>query len=152
MFEDIDPNELISNKFEVTMMQENVRYFGDKAAIVSRKADSLQNNAEIISTDIVKRQTSDGSKDIHVTVKNTGTTAWRKNTNDRLVIWTNGSDKTKKVDLPDNITVMPGEKYTFTLKKFAVPQDKNTYYEFQMIQENVDYFGEKERVYVVPNS
>ena len=43
VFDDIDVNELVANKLEVTMLQEGIMYFGEKCPIVSQKADFLEN-------------------------------------------------------------------------------------------------------------
>ena len=63
-----------------------------------------------------------------------------------MSIFQDGQDR-YRVLLPAGVEVKPGEEYTFVFKDFQAPLDKNsTYLEYQMVEEDVQYFGQKVRV------
>jgi alginate O-acetyltransferase complex protein AlgJ len=103
-------------------------------------------SAEIISqttpTQIVRNQ----KYDINITVKNTGEESWSEDRAVRLCIFQDGHDYGYRVFLPDGVIINPGEEYTFTLKDFQAPPNNSTYLEYQMVEEGVEYFGQKVRV------
>ena len=148
-FENVDMNYLLSNKTEAVMLQEGISYFAQKFPIISESEVVGTNDAEIISHDAPAQVSASGTYDIHITVKNTGTSAWRELSQHRLCIWQDGKDYGFRVNLPDGVTVKPGEEYTFTLSGFTGQQPEHTYLEFQMLQEGAEYFGEKERADIV---
>lgn len=106
--------------------------------------DSL--NAEILSTTAPTTVNHTSSYDFEVTVKNTGTQPWSELQQNRLCIWQDGTDWGYRLYLPDGVTIEPGDTYTFALQGFVLPEADSTYLEFQMLQEGVCYFGEKQRV------
>ena len=102
-------------------------------------------DAEIISNTAPSIVNHTDSYNFDITVKNTGTRTWSENAQNRLCIWQDGVDWGYRIYLPDGVTVQPGEEYTFTLNGFVLPEAESTYLEFQMLQEGVCYFGEKQR-------
>ena len=86
------------------------------------------------------------SYDIDIVARNTGTEAWSEAKQIRLCIWQDGADWGYRLLIPDGVEVAPGESFTFRLIGFGAPPTESTYLEYQMVQEGVQYFGEKERV------
>ena len=142
-----------STYLEFQMMQENVCYFGEKKRVdIQAEGGTAQDtdpnpaqNAEIVSENAPEVVDHTSSYNIDITVKNTGTEAWTEQDQYRLCIWQDGMDWGFRVTLPEDVTVEPGEEYTFTLSDFVLPEQDSTYLEFQMVQEGVCYFGEKKR-------
>lgn len=106
-------------------------------------------NAEIVSNTAPQMVDHNSSYSFNVTVKNTGTCSWSESQQNRLCIWQDGADWGYRLFLPPDITVEPGEEHTFVLNNFEMPEAESTYLEFQMLQEGVCYFGEKQRVDIV---
>lgn len=108
---------------------------------------SLANlTSEIVSQNTPTEIERGKKYDINIIVKNTSSETWNEQKNIRLCIWQNGQDFGYRIKLPDNFDLKPNEEYTFTLKDFQAPENNTTYLEYQMVQEGVTYFGEKERV------
>lgn len=105
-------------------------------------------DAEIVSHDAPGTVTHTDSYTFDVTVKNTGESSWSESDQIRLCVWQDGSDLGYRLYLPDGVTVSAGEEYTFTLEGFVLPEAEQTILEFQMLQEGVQYFGEREPVVV----
>ena len=139
--------DLLSNKLEIQMLQEGICYFGEKTQITSAEQETPQTrNASILSNTAPTVVDHTSSYNFDITVKNTGSQAWSESRQDRLCIWQDGTDWGYRLYLPDGVTTQLGETYTFTLQGFVLPDADSTYLEFQMLQENVCYFGEKQRV------
>ncbi len=102
--------------------------------------------AEVISTNAPTELKRGGIYDIDVVVKNRGDESWYEDDMVRLCVWQDGTDLGCRVNLPQGAEVKPGEEYTFTFEDFTAPSKKGSYIEFQMVQEGINYFGEKERV------
>ena len=132
---------------EYQLVQEGIQYFGEKKQAVINLVGEQEYNAEILNTDTPMQIASDGKYDISITVKNTGTRAWSEQDMVRLCIWQDGVDYGYRVALPDGIIVAPGEEYTFQLMSFGAPPNRtSTFVAYQMVQEGIQYFGEKKRV------
>ncbi|MGE4214700.1 MAG: hypothetical protein AB7E42_07995, partial [Anaerotignaceae bacterium] len=101
-------------------------------------------NAEIVSCDIPKTLNENEACDIKVVVKNSGGSSWKNYKGTKLCIWLDGNDYGYRIELPPDLEVNSGEEFTFTLYDFVMPQKDNVTIEFQMLQEGVQYFGEKE--------
>jgi hypothetical protein len=82
-------------------------------------------------------------------VKNLGKQSWSEDDQIRLGVFPEGIDSGYRVFLPQGIIVEPGQEYTFTVQNFQAPSQGITFFEFQMLQEGNQYFGEKERVEIV---
>ena len=139
--------DFLDNILEIQMLQEGLRYFGEKAKIpgaASNRTDLL--DADIVSTTAPTTVNHTSRYDFEITVKNTGTQPWSESQQNRLCIWQDGADWGYRLYLPDGVTVEPGDTYTFVLQGFVLPEADSTYLEFQMLQEGACYFGEKQRV------
>lgn len=152
VFDNIDMNEILTNQTEAIMVHEGVRCFDEKCPITSEKEVFRTNAAEITSVSIPEQVVCGETYDFSVTVKNTGTSIWRSSSKHRLCIYLNGFDSGFRTNLPDNVTIMPDEEYTFTIKDYKIPEAGYNYLEFRMVQEGVEYFGEKERVDIAVDS
>lgn len=135
--------DLPAGNIQVQMLHEGICYFGERRDILG-VMDGL--DAEIISNTAPATVNHQDSYTINITVKNTGSINWSESQQIRLCIWQDGVDYGYRQSIPDGVTVNPGEEYTFTLSGFVLPEADSTYLEFQMVQEGVRYFGEKERV------
>jgi hypothetical protein len=110
-------------------------------------ADIVENpNAEILSHNAPTTINRTDSHTINITVKNTSNDSWSEEKQVRLCIWQDGKDYGYRLKLPEGVEIAPGEEYTFQLNGFVAPPGESTYIEFQMLQEGITYFGEKERV------
>ncbi len=106
---------------------------------------ALENpNAEILSCDIPKTLKENEVCDIRVVVKNSGGSSWKNYKGTKLCIWIDGNDYGYRIELSDGVAVDSGEEFTFILYNFVMPQQDNVTIEFQMLQEGIQYFGEKE--------
>ena len=83
---------------------------------------------------------------IEITVKNTSNEVWSDKRNIRLCIWQDGIDYGYRINLPENFELKPNEEYTFKLKDFQAPSNSKTYLEYQMVEEGIQYFGEKKKI------
>ncbi|MBM4152284.1 MAG: hypothetical protein FJ220_02015 [Kiritimatiellaceae bacterium] len=138
-------------------------HFAHPSAVYDRVLAQLiytptEANAEIVkvSPELPEKMAKGESVQIAVTVKNTGKTAWENKANQpaRFALASVGDDTTfgfTRADLPDDVSVLPGQSYTFHLKLTAPPvrwagKDKSTAtlfpYNLKMIQESVGNFGE----------
>ena len=134
--------QALSTKLEIQMLQEGICYFGEKQQVAGPVSDL---DAAIISHTAPITVNHEDSYSFDITVQNTGTKTWSENAKNRLCIWQDGADWGYRLYLPDGVTVKPGEEYTFTLQGFVLPEAESTYLEFQMLQEGICYFGEKQR-------
>lgn len=102
--------------------------------------------AEIVSNDAPSTVERERSYRINITVENTSYDSWSEEQGVRMCVWQDGQDRGYRQQLPDGVEIAPGEQYTFCIDNFVVPLGSSTYLEFQMCQEGIAYFGEKERV------
>ncbi|WP_018212331.1 DHHW family protein [Desulfitobacterium hafniense] len=101
--------------------------------------------AEIVSHNTPTSISRKGTYTIDITIKNTGDESWSEEKMVRLCVFQDG--ESYRIYLPDGEEVRPGEEYTFVLSRFESPRRGNTtYLEYQMIEEGVRWFGEKERI------
>ena len=125
-------------RISVCMLQEEVTWFGDgrtkEVACQDSKIEEIQGMGDILRN---QKQT------IRVIVKNTGVAAWRAADGYRLGI--EGEPMTaKRCYLPDGVVVGAGETYAFTVELKANDQHmREDSIAFQMVQENVKWFGER---------
>ncbi len=109
--------------------------------------NSLRNaNAEIVSHNAPVYIKRDKSYTIDITVKNTGEDTWSKEQDVKLCILQDGNDYGYRININDGEYIEAGEKYTFHLNGFVAPPENSTFIEFQMVQDGVQWFGEKEKV------
>lgn len=80
---------------------------------------------------------------MNVTVKNTSNASWDILNEVRLGIFYKGNDTGKRVNLPVNKTINPGEIHTFVVPKTLLDGLEQNKIEFVMLQEGISYFEEK---------
>ena len=136
-------SELPKGYLQVQMLHEGICYFGERRDVSGVMTGW---DAKVVSNTAPPSVSHEDSYTFDITVKNTGSTNWSESQQIRLCIWQDGVDYGYRQSIPDGVTVAPGEEYTFTLSGFTLPEADSTYLEFQMVQEGVRYFGEKERV------
>lgn len=83
---------------------------------------------------------------IEISVTNTGEYSWSEKDQIRLCVFQDGIDYGYRIPITDGVQVNPGETYTFILYDFRVSNKKDTYLEYQMVEEGIQWFGEKKRV------
>ncbi len=106
-------------------------------------------SAEIVSHNTPTIIERGESYNVNILVRNTGDQAWSENDQIRLCIFQDGKDYGYRVHLPEGFSLEPGQEYTFVLYNLRAPAGDTTYLEYQMLQEGIQYFGEKERVDIV---
>lgn len=80
---------------------------------------------------------------MNVTVKNTSNASWDILNEVRLGIFYKDNDTGKRVNLPVNKTINPGEIHTFVVPKTLLDGLEQNKIEFVMLQEGISYFEEK---------
>lgn len=135
--------QLLSTNLEVQMLQEGICYFGSKTKVIESIKPEL--DAAIISHTAPTVVNHRDKYTFNITVANTGTNVWSEEEQIKLCIWQDSIDWGYRLTLPENVTVDPGEQFTFTLEGFVLPEADQTFLEFQMLQEGVTYFGERVR-------
>ena len=128
--------------FQWRMVQETVEWFGDYSSYVA--VQDGDNNAVIVTQSVPAVMTPGQTYPVSVTVQNTGNTTWTVANQYRLGSQ-NSQDNTRwgiaRVDLPNDVP--PGGTATFNFTVTA-PADYGTYnFQWQMVQELVEWFGQK---------
>lgn len=147
MLDVLDPNIVV---LEIT--ERYINQLGNKLNYVNLQGALSNLQAKIKSHTAPTIINADETYNIDITVKNTGNEKWSEKSNIRLGIWQDGIDHGYRINIPEGTEIGPGEEHTFTLSGFVAPPRYNTYLEFQMLQEGVTYFGDKERVDIQVNN
>lgn len=84
-----------------------------------------------------------GEDSVHVTVKNTSSSAWRFEDFIRCCIWENGIDNGIRANLPMNSIVMPGETVEFVFEDIDIGDLLGDQLEVVMVQEGITFFGDR---------
>ena len=136
-------------KPDVVIFERTERYI----TTLAKKADplmvygKLKNPSADIVSDTTPTEIEHNKKyDVNITVKNTSGEMWNKDRNIRLCIFQDGQDFGYRIDIPDNVEIKPNEEYTFILRNFQAPSNSKTYLEYQMVEEGIQYFGEKKKI------
>lgn len=140
------PSKLGGYILQWQMAQIGVAWFGEKSPnIPITISASLPNSASFVSQNMPSSMNTGQTYTASVTMKNTGTNTWTAAGLYRLGSQ-NPQDNTSwagtnRVIL--NTSVAPGQQYTFTFpaKAPAVPGTHN--FQWQMVQDGVEWFGEK---------
>ncbi len=131
--------------FQWRMVQDGVQWFG---AFSTNKAIVVQNavnNAQFIAYGGVPTTMARGqTKVVSVTLKNTGTTTWRRAAGYKLGSENPRDNRTwnlNRVWLPSTVSVAPGQQRTFTFT-IKAPSRAGTYdFQWRMVQDGVQWFG-----------
>ena len=108
-----------------------------------------EHGAEIVSHNSPTEVIRGKNYNIDIVVKNITSEVWSEDREVRLCIWQDGSDMGYRIKIPEGTLIKPGEEYTFKIQNFGAPPSESTYIEFQMVEEGITYFGEKERVDII---
>lgn len=101
----------------------------------------------VITADTTPSEVKQGSQYVFdITMKNTGTETWSEADQIRLAILVDGEDHGYRIPLPEGVEVKPGETHTFKLEGFRPPEKDSVSIAYQMVQEGVQYFGQKKDV------
>lgn len=106
-------------------------------------------SAEITSHNTLATIKRGESYNVNILVKNTGDQDWSEEDQVRLCIFQDGKDLGYRITLPEGVIIQPGQEHTFVLFNLQAPAGDATYLEYQMLEEGIQYFGEKERVDIV---
>ncbi|GEM_PF-3087554 len=111
------------------------------------------NNAQFLSQSAPSTMNAGSEYSVSVTMKNTGTTEWKKSDNYRLGSQ-NPQDNSvwgvKRADLPESETVKPNEEATFIFTVKAPSKEGKYNFQWESVQESKGWFGEStENVEVV---
>jgi len=103
------------------------------------------NNASFVSQSVPTSMTAGQSYSVSVTMYNSGTTTWESNTYklgsqnpQDNTLWTGGS----RVYMPAGTTVPPGSSYTFYFTVTAPAAAGSYNFQWRMVQEGVEWFGD----------
>ncbi len=125
-----------------------VEFAGDNTHIASSGAGVLHiqlanNLAKYISQDVSRTMTAGTRYTVTVTMQNTGETGWRSANLYRLGS-VNPKDNTtwgiSRVELP--ATTLPGERATFRFTVTAPRQRGNHNFQWKMVEDRIEWFGE----------
>lgn len=105
--------------------------------------------AEILSENTPTEFEVGKKYDLEVTVKNMGDELWNEARAIRLSINVDGKDVGLRAYLPTDHKIEPGDSYTFVIHDFPSPPPETSYLEYQMVEEGIRYFGEKQRVDII---
>lgn len=103
-------------------------------------------SSKIISDTTLTSIDSNKPYDFEITIENTGEESWSESKRVRLCVFQDGKDYGYRIIIPDNTEVKPGEQFKFIFKDFVAPSSEKTYLEYQMIEEGINWFGEKRRI------
>lgn len=132
--------------FQWQMVQDGVQWFGGMSAnLAIAVSKPVPNNATFVSQDIPSNMIAGQMYNASVTMLNTGSATWTEGTLYRL-----GSQNPQDTTRWGGITramlsspVAPGQQYTFTFP-ITAPSTAGTYnFQWQMVQDGVQWFGEK---------
>lgn len=115
---------------------------------INREYSDERLNADIVSNTAPETVNHTDQYKIEITVKNDGTATWSNSENIRLCIWQDEFDYGFRANIPDGVEIHSGEYWTFELEGFGLPEASSTKLEFQMVEEGITYFGEREAVII----
>lgn len=104
--------------------------------------------AEVVSNTAPEKVKLSKKYTINITVKNCGSATWTNDKNIRLCIWQDDYDYGFRVNIPDGVEIASGEQWTFELNDFMLENTFQTKLDFQMVEEGITYFGEREEVLI----
>ena len=135
------PSSANTYNFQWRMVQDGVEWFGDYTPNLALTVSPKINSAQFISQSVPANWTLGQSQTVSVTMKNTGNTTWgstyflgSQNPQDNT-IWNSGR-------VSAGTPVAPGQTATFTFKATA-PSSSGTYnFQWRMLEDQVEWFGD----------
>ncbi len=106
------------------------------------------NNAEFVSQTLPNLNAGK-TVSVSITMKNTGTTTWTNRGNFKLASQSPAENKIwgiTKISLNEKDSILPGQKKTFTFDVKVPEYDGSFIFQWQMIQEAEEWFGEKSEI------
>ena len=150
----VTPGETVTFNFSVTapatigtynfqwqMVEEFVEWFGAAGTNVAVK-DGV-NNAAFVSQSALAATAPGQTFPVSVTMRNTGTTTWAATSLYRLGSQNAEDNNTwgvNRIELPSNVA--PGESTTFNFNVTAPARVGVYNFQWQMVQDNVEWFGD----------
>ncbi len=132
--------------FQWRMVREGVHWFGGYTTNVKITVGAPVNNAQFVSQNVPVRIVTCAVRQVSITMKNTGTTTWTRDGVYRLgtqnpqdnTLWTGGT----RILLSSTDSIAPGQSKTFTFN-IEAPCEPGTYnFQWRMVQEGVQWFGD----------
>lgn len=106
-------------------------------------------SAQIVASEIPAQIEKEKECTLRITIKNTGEDVWSENGQVRLgFLVDNSVDTGGRFFISSGVKVLPGESYTFEIPDFYFEGDGRLL-SFQMLEEGVRWFGEKETIPLV---
>jgi len=123
----------------------SVHYYSVSQRDLLEGGQPTGNDAAFVSQ-VVPDLTAGDTLEVSITMENTGETAWTQTGQFRLgsqgpadnTIW--GSDR---VDLAEGDSILPGEEKTFTFEVIVPDADGVYNFQWQMVQDGEEWFGDK---------
>ena len=153
IFEVTAPASAGSYNFQWGMVQDYVEWFGEYTHNVAvQVVDALPNDAQFISQSVPSLMVSGQTYQAYLTMKNIGTNAWTEINNFRLGSqnpqdnhqWNGG-----RVGLSSVEAIAPGASKTFSYTVTAPVSPGNYNFQWRMVQDYVEWFGENSSNIVV---
>ena len=130
--------------FQWRMVEEAVEWFGDNTTNIVVNVTAPSNDAEFISQEVPSSMTAGEDYWVTVTMENTGDTTWTKATNYKLGaqhspadLWNSG-----RVYLTESDSVAPDEQKKFIFQVTAPSTPGNYNFQWKMVEEGVEWFGD----------
>ena len=148
------PNVAGVYQFQWQMVQDGVEWFGAPSANVAVSVDApIPNNAHFVSQSVPDNMVAGRQYDASVTLRNTGTATWSEAAHYRLGSQgpqDNANWGPSRVFLSK--AVAPGESYTFDFPITAPATPGSATFQWQMVQDGVQWFGNKSTELHIPLS
>jgi plastocyanin len=147
------PAQSGSYPFQWRMVQDGVQWFGDYTPLTnvsvtggSAPAPTPGNSATFVSQSVPSSMVAGQTYSVSVTYQNSGTTTWTSGGNYHLgsqdpqdnSLWLG----TNRVYLPTGTSVAPGQSVTFTFTVTAPAQSGSYPFQWRMVQDGVQWFGD----------
>lgn len=137
------PSTVGNYNFQWRMLQEGVQWFGDFTPNVIVNISTAANAATFVSQSVPASMISGQGSDVSITLKNTGTSTWPAASAYRLGSQNPQDNFTwgaNRVYLPTPVT--PGDTITLTFS-ITAPASAGSYnFQWRMLQEGVQWFGD----------
>ena len=143
MFNITAPTAPGTYNFQWRMIQDGVQRFGDATSNKQIVVVSRSNNAQFVTQSGPGIMFATESYTMSITMRNIGNTIWTagagyklgsQNPHDNMIWGLN------RVIVPHD--VWPGQEVTFTFEVMAPVKTGNTNFQWRMVQENVEWFGD----------
>ncbi len=139
--------------FQWQMVQDGLEWFGEVTPVIHIVVDTI-NNAEFVSfSNLPERLYPGETFTASITMRNTGTSTWTPAGNNSYSLGSQSPQdnfkwSTNRVLLPHDVS--PGDTVTFT-HTFTAPTSEGLYnFQWKMVQDGVEWFGDKTELGFIP--